>query len=198
MKKIFFLLLVLINLSMVSFGQEKGTLDRKIGIVNVSEVLSKYSKRIDLEKGWKKDEEIFNGKVKEKSNEIEKLRQELSEATDDLDYEKISNDLTRKNKELKFYGELSQERMQREIGKFQLEMIRDIKKTIQDYGEENKFFLILQTRPINAKSSNNLQDAILMINLSDVMYYDKNYDITDKIVALINDRYTVTKKQPAK
>lgn len=191
MKKILVVLLVLINFSLNSFGQDKdkGLADRKIGIVNVSEVYAKYLRKVDLEKGWKLDNAAINEKIKAKNNALEKLKEEFSLADDELDKEKIWNDLKKGDKELKFFVELNEERIQRDISKCQLEMIQEIKKTIQDYGEINRFFLILQTRPINSKEKTNLQEAILMINLSDVMYYDKNYDITDKIIVMINDRW---------
>lgn len=186
-------LLVLVNLSLVVLPQNKSTSEKRIGIVNVSEVLNKYLKKAELEKGWKTDQEKINEKLKQKNQEMETLREEFMKAEDDVEREKLSLELLKLKKEREFYMELNTERMEREIGKAQLEMIRDIKKTIQDYGEENKFFLILQTQPTNSKP-NNLQEALLKINLADVMYYDKDYDITDKIIEKINAIHSSRKK----
>lgn len=193
MKKIVLIGLILINICFNVYAEDKPNVEKRIGVVNVSEVLNKYKKRADKEKDWKVDEDRITEKMKQKNSEIEALKQEYNNADDDLDRERISIELLKANKDLKFYGELNSERMQKEIGKATLEMIRDIRKTIQDYGEEKKYFLILQSRPINTKT-NNLQEAILMINLSDVMYYNKDYDITEEIIKLINIRYELSKK----
>lgn len=193
MKKIVLIGLVLINICFSVYSEDKPNAEKRIGVVNVSEVLNKYKKRADKEKDWKVDEDKITEKMKQKNSEIESLKQEYNNADDDLDRERISIELLKANKDLKFYAELNSERMQKEMGKATLEMIRDIRKTIQDYGEEKKYFLILQSRPINTKTSN-LQEAILMINLSDVMYYNKDYDITDEIIKLINIRYELSKK----
>lgn len=193
MKKIVLIGLILINICFNVYAEDKPNVEKRIGVVNVSEVLNKYKKRADKEKDWKVDEDRITEKMKSKNSEIEALKQEYNNADDDLDRERISIELLKANKDLKFYAELNTERMQKEMGKATLEMIRDIRKTIQDYGEEKKYFLILQSRPINTKT-NNLQEAILMINLSDVMYYNKDYDITEEIIKLINIRYELSKK----
>lgn len=193
MKKIILIGFILINNCFNIYAEDKPNVEKRIGVVNVSEVLNKYKKRADKEKDWKVDEDRITEKMKQKNSEIEALKQEYNNADDDLDRERISIELLKANKDLKFYAELNTERMQKEMGKATLEMIRDIRKTIQDYGEEKKYFLILQSRPINTRT-NNLQEAILMINLSDVMYYNKDYDITEEIVKLINIRYELSKK----
>lgn len=177
------------------FAQDKT--DKKIGIVRVSEVLDKYKGRLEKEKEFKANQDKLISKMKDKRNEIEKLKEESINTDDDVEREKISLELLKAKKDLENFGELNQEVLQREYVKAQLEMIREIKKTIQDYGVENKFFLILQAQPSNAKQGN-IQEALLNINLSDVMYYDANYDITDKIVELLNLRYDAKKSATKK
>lgn len=190
----FFLLLVLFLTTQFSFAQDKGSVDKKIGIVNISEVMNRYNRRTDLEKKFKGDEEKFNGKIKVKKNELEKLKEDMQKAgEDEVEREKISIEMLKAKKELELWGELNSEIIQREIEKAQLEMIRDIKKTIQEFGVKNKFALILQAQPSNAKQYD-MRTALLTINLADVMYYDTTYDITLEIVELINLKYASQQK----
>ncbi len=190
----FFLLLVLFLTTQFSFAQDKGSVDKKIGIVNISEVMNRYNRRTDLEKKFKGDEEKFNGKIKVKKNELEKLKEDMQKAgEDEVEREKISIEMLKAKKELELWGELNSEIIQREIEKAQLEMIRDIKKTIQEFGVKNKFALILQAQPSNAKQYD-MRTALLTINLADVMYYDTTYDITAEIVELINLKYASQQK----
>ena len=172
------------------FAQD--TAEKKIGIVNVSAVLNKYKGRIERENVFKATQEKLLSKLKDKQTEIDKLKEELMSTDDDVERESISLELLKAKKDYENFGELNQEVMQREFVKAQLEMIREIKKAIQDYGVENKFFLILQAQPGNVKQGN-IQEALLNINLSDVMYYDANYDITDKIIDMLNIRYEAKK-----
>lgn len=193
MKKMFFLLVVFYLITQFSFAQDKGSADKKIGIVNISEVMNRYNRRTDLEKKFKGDEEKFNSKIKVKKNELEKLKEDLQKSEDDVEREKISIEMLKAKKELELWGELNSEIIQREIEKAQLEMIRDIKKTIQEFGVKNKYALILQAQPSNAKQYD-MRTALLTINLADVMYYDTTYDITTEIVELINLKYASQQK----
>jgi Skp family chaperone for outer membrane proteins len=193
MKKLFLLLVVLFFVTQYSFAQDKGLGDKKIGIVNISDVMNKYNRRADIEKKFKGDEEKFNKKIKEKKNDLDKLKEDLQKSEDDVEREKISIEMLKAKKELELWGDLNSEIIQRDIEKAQLEMIRDIKKTIQEYGVKNKYFLILQAQPANAKQSD-MRTALLTINLADVMYYDTTYDITGDIVELINLKYANQQK----
>lgn len=189
MKKLSLLVLVLFCLVSYSFAQDKGAVDKKIGIVNISEVLNKYLRRGTLEKKFKGDEDKFKDKIKTKKTEIDKLNQDLSSSQDVLERETLSLELLQAKRQLDLFIELNSEVMRRDYEKVQLEMISEIKKTIQDYGEENKYFLILQAQSNNGKQSN-IQEALLTINLADVMYYDRAADISDKIIEKLNTRWS--------
>lgn len=189
----FLLLVVLVFITQFSFAQDKGSPEKKFGIVNISDVMNKYNKRADLEKRFKADEDKFNKKIKDKKNEQDKLKEDLQKSEDDLEREKISIEMLKAKKELELWGDLNSEIIQRDIEKAQLEMIRDIKKTIQEFGVQNKYFLILQAQPANAKQYD-MRTALLTINLADVMYYDSTYDITQQIIDLINLKYAAQQK----
>jgi len=193
MKKMLFIIIVLFSTVQYSFAQDRGLADKKIGIVNISEVMNQYNRRADLEKKFKSDEEKFNAKIKAKKNDMDKLKEDMQKADDDVEKEKISIEMLKAKKELELWGELNSEIIQREIEKAQLEMIRDIKKTIQEFGVKNKYALILQAQPSNAKQYD-MRTALLTINLADVMYYDTAYDITKEVVDLINIKYASQQK----
>jgi Skp family chaperone for outer membrane proteins len=188
MKKLSLLMFVLLSLVSVAFAQDKSAGEKKIGIVNISEVLNKYLRRSSLETKFKGESDKFEAKIKLKKEEIEQIRQDMTLSKDDGETEKLSLELLKAKRELELFGELNSEVMQREYVKAQLEMIKEIKKTIQDYGEENKYFLILQAQPKDVKQSN-IQEALLTINLADVMYYDRGADISEKIIERLNARW---------
>ncbi len=182
MKKLVLLVMAFFVFS-VGFAQEK-----KIAFVNVTEVLNKYQRKVDEEARFKKAEDEFAKDLKQRREEIEQLREELKSSDNEDDRAKIQWELVKATKAAEFFAEMHKERFQHEYVKVQLEMIKDVKKSISDYGEEKKYFLILQSEPQNIKY-NNLQEAILQINLADVVYHDKAQEITGEIISRINLRY---------
>ncbi|PCJ56216.1 MAG: hypothetical protein COA79_19370 [Planctomycetota bacterium] len=189
--------LVLVAFSLFNFNlfsQDK----KKIAFVDLTKVMQVYKKRIDFAADLKKTKAKFKVALENRYKKLKQISIDIKESTDEEEVLELQFLGMKGEKELKFFQELNNARLAMEYQKQYLELISDIKKAINDYGEEKSFFMILQTHPPMPKNEE-AKKALMQMNVADVLYHNAEYDISKAIYNKLNQRYEnklrVLKKQ---
>jgi len=165
----------------------------KIGVVDLAKVFKNYRKSSELEKRINGERD----KLKESIDGQRKKIQTLNREMDLLDVESEAYRTKEEEKQIELARfELMKERLQRTIKRrweqYNLNLLEDIETVVKEYGKKNRFTLIFKVEgePIEEHKL----DKLVQIGLKSVLYFSDPVDITDDVVPILNQRYTVGEK----
>ena len=140
----------------------------KIAYVNLEKIFDEYQKTKDFDS-------VLEKESKEKQAEREKMVEKIRKLKDELDLmnkdakEKKQGSLDQKIKELQeFDREVNKELKQKRDSMF-IEIMKEIDVTIKEYGQKEKFNLIVDDRAL--------------------LYRDDSLNITNQILKILDERY---------
>ncbi len=137
----------------------------KIGCVNFLQVFNEYKKTKDYDDALNKKTDEKEKQLKDKGAELEKMQSRLS-VLKEKEKEKEQLKFDQAEKEFQQLRRQSLLDLRKERDEKMKEIIDDIEKTIKDYAQKNNFDLILRG--------------------DTVLYGNKNIDITNDILKLVN------------
>ncbi|MBI4835160.1 MAG: OmpH family outer membrane protein [Planctomycetes bacterium] len=162
----------------------------KIGVVNIFDVFSKFKKRDAYQKELSKEEaEEYRSWKKDYDDVImenQKLMEENNDPNSDL-WATLSSriETLRMQKEQRI--KLWRKRMNKKINTQMAQLYNEVRETIDAYGKEKGFALILKTEPDRIVNSNNQdEDAQMGINFRTVLFSQGAVDITADIIKKLN------------
>lgn len=140
----------------------------KVGYVDIGKVFDEYGRTKDEEDGLEKIKKEKDSKIDETEKEIKKMKDELVLLSDKKKEEK-QTEIDKKIRSLNEYKKGVIDDLTKLKDEKIREIVNEIKKVIQEYGENEGYNLI--------------------INDSVLLYKDKDYDLTEKITKILNERY---------
>lgn len=140
----------------------------KIGYVDIGKVFDEYGKTKAEEDGLEKIKKEKDTRIDEMEKEIKKMKDELVLLSDKKKEEKQS-DIDKKIKSLNEYRKGVIDDLTKLKDEKIRDIIKEIEKVIQEYGENEGYNLIINDRVL--------------------LYKDKGYDLTEKIIKILNDGY---------
>lgn len=185
MKKSIFIFSLL--LAMASCEKAAEQKEFKTAYVDTSKLLDEYTEAKDIEEKYKaKGEEMG----KQLEAELVRFRSEASNFQKNAQTygpqwaQQKGAELQQKEQELSYAQQAILRQLQEESGKEMDSLVKDIKKYIKDYGKEKGYSYIYGTG-----------DA------ATVLYAKEEYDITNEMIKLLNERYkskssSETKEEP--
>lgn len=187
MKKSIFIFSLLLALASCEKAAEQK--EFKTAYVDTSKLLDEYTEAKDIEEKYKaKGEEMG----KQLEAELVRFRSEASNFQKNAQTygpqwaQQKGAELQQKEQELSYAQQAILRQLQEESGKEMDSLVKDIKKYIKDYGKEKGYSYIYGTG-----------DA------ATVLYAKEEYDITNEMIKLLNERYkskssSETKEEPKK
>lgn len=137
----------------------------KFASVDMLRVFSEYSKTKDYDKTLSDKQAAYEGERDKKVSEIQQAQEKMN-LLSDKEKEAKKGDLEKKIKDLQAYDRQQQTDLRKEQDDKTKELIKDITDTINKYAEKEGYTLIFNDRAL--------------------VYQSKGYDITDKIIELVN------------
>lgn len=182
MKKTIFIFSLL--LAMASCEKAAEQKEFKTAYVDTSKLLDEYTEAKDIEEKYKaKGEEMG----KQLEAEVARFRTEAAAFQKNAETygpqwaQQKGAELQRKEQELSYAQQAILRQLQEESGKEMDSLVKDVKKFIKDYGKEKGYNYIYGTG-----------DA------ATVLYAKEEYDITNDVIKLLNDKYKSTSSDDKK
>jgi outer membrane protein len=161
------IILTLIFLSGLNFKTEAADLS-KIGYVDLGKVFDEYQKTKDSEKELGKKGETKEAERGKIVADLRRLQDEL-ETSSDKEKEKKQGQVEDKVKQLQDFDRETRTSLKKERDTTIRDILQEIDKVIQEYGQKGGYTLILNERAL--------------------LYEAKELDLTDKIIGILNEGY---------
>ena len=167
----------------------------KIGVVDLKKVSEKFEKWMVYAKKLEDESKASNAKLEKMENDIKKLQGMLKNFEPGTEkIMQIQIEISQKQIQLKNFFEKEQKRLKAEAEKMGGELLNNIEDVIKEYGRVNGYTLIIKKEdlPVKGRDWDQLRSYVSRKN---VMYYDPNIDITEKIIEILNKKYKVKKEE---
>ncbi|UPQ80480.1 OmpH family outer membrane protein [Flavobacterium azooxidireducens] len=171
-------------LAMASCDKAADQKDFKTAYVDTSKLLDEYTEAKDIEEKYKSKGEEMG---KQLEAEVARFRTEAAAFQKNAETygpqwaQQKGAELQRKEQELSYAQQAILRQLQEESGKEMDSLVKDVKKFIKDYGKEKGYNYIYGTG-----------DA------ATVLYAKDEYDITNDVIKLLNDKYKSTSSDDKK
>lgn len=142
--------------------------EEKFAYVDLSRIFADYNKTKDYDKVLTEKESAYSLERDKKVNDIKGLQDKLN-LLSDKEKEAKRPDLETKVKNLQEYDRQKQTDLRKDQDEKMKEILKDIEETVKKYSEKEGYTFIFNDRVL--------------------VYQDKKYDITGKIVELLNKGY---------
>ncbi len=139
----------------------------KFGYVDLRKVFSEYSKTKEYDKVLTEKQKAYETDREKKVNDIKTFQDNMN-LLSDKEKEAKKGDLENKVKALQEFDRAKQTDLRKEQTDKMQEILKDLEDTVKQYAAKEGYTMVF--------------------NESVLVYEDKNLDITDKIVGIINSR----------
>lgn len=164
---VFFVFVCLVNLNFAYAASEK------LGFMDLSKVFDEYNKTKDLDKQLEDKGDLKQAERDKLVAEIKKLKDELDMLSDKAKEAKQAA-IDDKIKKLQDFDRETRDVLRKERDDMARQILKEVKDTIDETGKTEGYFLILDSRAI--------------------LYGAEKDDLTQKILKLLNDKYSKGKK----
>lgn len=151
---------------LVMAGQAQSA--EKFAYVDLSRSFSEYSKTKDYDKSLTDKENVYNSEREKKVNEFKQLKDKY-DLLSDKEKETKKGDLETKAKLVQDFDREKQTDLRKEQDEKMKEILKDIEDTVKQYSEKEGYTFVFNDRVL--------------------VYQDKKYDITDKVIEILNKNY---------
>lgn len=155
---------IIFLLSGTVFAQSEG----KIGFVDLSKAFDEYQKTKDFDKSLEKKGDIKQEQREKLVKEIRKMREEI-ELLNGKARDKKEKDIEEKIRALQEFDQDAKTELKKERDDMVRDILREMNKAIQDYGETHGYSVILNDRVL--------------------FYGDNSLDLTEEITKVLNENY---------
>lgn len=140
----------------------------KLVYVDLSRLFAEYNKTKDYDKVLTEKESAYGAEREKKVSDIKGFQDKVN-LLSDKEKEAKRPDLESKVKTLQEYDRQKQADLRKEQDEKMKEILKDIEETVKKYSEKEGYTFVFNDRVL--------------------VYQDKKFDITDKIVGLLNNGY---------
>lgn len=140
----------------------------KFGYVDLSRSFSEYNKTKDYDKALTDKENTYTTEREKKVNEFKQLKDKF-DLLSDKEKETKKGDLENKAKVVQDFDREKQTDLRKEQDEKMKEILKNIEDTVKQYAEKEGYTFVFNDRVL--------------------VYQDKKYDMTDKIIEILNKGY---------
>jgi len=165
--------------------------DTKVGVVNVAAVSEKYQKTRDLETQFdalRKSLGQQRDAMKEKIDRANRaLQEELKPGTEEFRLRR--KDIALMEAELQWFVETEGQKVEKGLGESLRSIFDDIQVCVKELAQEQGLQIVLAADNLPAESPDTPNQARQTILLQKVLYWKPDVDITEGVIAKLNQRY---------
>ena len=172
--------LLLLSASSALFAQ----VTFKFGVIDMGKVVEEYKKSKDANSLLKSEYKRLQQDIVKAEDQILELyerRDKASSLNEEL-VARMDSDIRIKSNELKKMTENHQKAISEREKELFEPILKEVDELIQQIGKEEKYDLIVRRPPV-------LYQAVLYGAPIIVLYADPKYDITDRVLKILNDKY---------
>ena len=169
----------------------------KVGVVDIGVLFRDYKRKDTLEQAVNTHREQIKTELEADAEQIRRKRQNLDKGMFPVNSE-LWLQQRDEIKQAQFNLELKTERMQnvlkKKVEELTLQILTELETTIRAYGERHGFDLILksdkqeeQTDAPQGELTQQFQERIFRAQISDVLFFNNQIEITDSVKQLLND-----------
>jgi len=169
-------------------GSQINSAPLKVGVVDLAKVIDGYQKKKDREADLNKARETAAAQLKALQKKIESMNSEI-ELIDKKSPEFLTKkrELLEKQEELIMRSRLADREVQEKLEQYLQEVYSEILAKIEEYRAANKFDFIFRQdpRPLTTQ-----ERIVFQLDRKLLMASDKSFDVTDDVIAFLNQSYT--------
>lgn len=172
-------------------GSAEAPLPHKIGLIDMAQLFKQYQRFQDLRDGLRSQIEAKEKELRaslEKMKSIQEDMKGLSQGSDE--FVKFEKQLTT----IKAQVELSRANAQRDFfrqeSKVYKQVYDEVSKAVESYAKHYKYTLVLRFSREDVNSDD--PQKVMQDLQRQVVFHQERDDITDKVLAYLNDKYTKT------
>lgn len=170
----------------------------KVGLVDIGVVFKRYKRKEDLEKEINARKEGYEKQGQEQRKVLEGLQNSLNLIKEGTDlYRQKRKELNLQMSQMKVIRDGWEEDLKFQIENLTLMILNEIENRVTKFGTDNKFDLIIKIDS-QGWGDERFQERIFRAQVSSVLYFDKKLDVTDQVVALLNDSGWIGDRQANK
>lgn len=154
----------------------------KLGVVDTQQVFENYEKSQEANGILQTAQDRLKNQLKDVQNEIETMEERLTKQKlflDDPETETLENDIRLKRQEFQRDLEVGQESIVAKQKELVEPILKEIEDLLQKVGKSEGYSLILEKRLVT-------------------LYVDTKYDLTERVLKLLNDQYEKEKLKTSK
>jgi Skp family chaperone for outer membrane proteins len=140
----------------------------KLGYVDLGKLFDEYNKTKDYDKVLEGKQNTYEGEREKKVNDVKQLQSKI-EILSEKEKEAKKPDLESKIKDLQEFDRLQMTDLRKERDEKMKEILKDIEKAVGEYASKQGYTLIFNDRVL--------------------VYQDKNLDITDNVLKILQGYY---------
>jgi outer membrane protein len=167
MKKRFAYIVLVVVLGVILYTQQVFCAE-KLGYVNLSAIFNAYTKTKEYDKILEAEQKKYEEERQKKAEEIKKLQDKLS-LLNEKQRAKKKDEVEEKIKSFQEFDMERRQDLRRERDEKMKEILQDIERAIRQYAEKEGYTLVFNDRVL--------------------VYQAKEYDLTDKIIEIVNNNY---------
>jgi Skp family chaperone for outer membrane proteins len=165
----------------------------KTAVCDVVQIFTNYQRAKDLTAMLNEKREGLRSEDEKRKKVIEDLQKELEELKESSpEYDKRFQEMQKLLVDRDVWTRLQESLMLREHHRLTRDMYQDITKAVEQVAKEKGFQLVI-FRERELPPTENTQDLLRAIERRTVLYSDDNIDITEAVLAKLNETYRSTK-----
>ncbi len=143
----------------------------KLGYVDLSRIFSEYGKTKDYDKILSDKEQLYTTERDKKVADIKKFQEKMN-VLSDKEKEAKKGDLEKDIKSLQEFDRQKQTDLRKEQDEKMKEILKDIEDAVKQYAQKEGYTMVFNDRVL--------------------VYQDKQYEITDQVMAILNKNVKAT------
>ena len=172
-------------------GQSAGASATKIAVVNVPVVSERYLKTSDLEAQFEQKRRLFSEQRNALRQQIEQTQRSLQEEfkPGTKEYGDRAKKMVMLEAELQWLMESESRRIEQELANSLCGIYDDIQEAVRKVAGEREIDLVLAADQLPDESPVSTTQARQQIMLQKVLYWHPRVDLTEDVVAKLNETY---------
>jgi Skp family chaperone for outer membrane proteins len=159
----------------------------KIGLVDIGVVFKKYKRKDDLEKEINARKDNYEKQGAEQQKILEGLRNSLNLIKEGTDlWRQKKKELNLQVSQMKVIRDGWEEELKIQIENLTLSILNEIENRVSKFGVDNKYDLIIKIDS-QGWGDERFQERIFRAQVSSVLFYKKDLDVTEQVLVLLND-----------
>ena len=185
----FFLVILIVVLGVYRYDKldaASAVAPAKIGVVNVTKVLENSSRNKQWQEKMQQEQTNTKNEFNQMRTEVEAIQANLKLRTPGSeDFLKLRQEMVEKGAMLEAKNTFYQDKVTYEMQRWTEELYQQMLKVVADVAKDKGLDMIIADESLMLPSPS-LQDFMLTVKTRKLIYHNKQYDLTDEVLAALD------------